>query len=1443
MTKNLKKLFCVLLSALLIAGALPFVALPEAMAADVWDGTWDGSGFSGNHITSAKGLAQFINNAGTGTSYSGQTVYLDVDIDLNGIDFGNISGGKNVYYSRDNYFQGTFDGQGHTIANFQMHNSDHRVGLFRSASNATFKNVTFTNVFIDDNDNGNKKNGFAAVVGYGEGNLTFENVHVQSGTVYGYNYVGGLVGEYGANETLKLTNCSNGARIYADNDRAAGMVGHSKGRVQATDCSNTGEIYAGYSDAGGIAGWIEDDESYFVNCSNTGKVSTDACAGGIFGYFGSKSNDNKMTVTGCSNTGYIESRAKVAGGIAGMTDTDGAHIFENNVNRGDVYGKEDAGGILGSNIGSGVWRNNKNYGNVRCDNDNAGGICGDVEDDVQKFYNCCNSGTVTGKNSVGGIFGYGQNANHEFYDCGNSGAVTATSDCAGGIYGYGNESEPTLEQCWNISAVNAYNDAGGILGRTYHHSYIRRCFNAGAIGTYNNNNNGAHGGIAGQTSDKSGSSNDNPNMTDCVNWGSVSGGRDDGGLIGKIKDGRTPYYITNSYNAGQVTGDRPFAIISYGGNVGNNVYYYNGVAMGTIQGNSIGDSDLKASSGFSGNYCKNTWGVKIGATTYYYPILNWYRDRFVFHLKFVDAPSGTNAYFDGNYGAGFTAPNPARTGYTIGDWYAENDANRKMTPNTLIWCGTSAPTDTMTVTQSLTDVTDISNTTTFNLSWTPHTYSIVFNRNGMNYGSMDPLPMVYDTAKDLPAVGFFREYSVTLKFMDGASTDQTTAVRSDFNGWATSATGAVVYGDKQNVNNLTAENNGTVNLYANWTSGSMELPVPTREGYTFTGWYTDEACSPGYKVNGSTYYPTENKTLYAGWTRNTYTVTFLNESGQVLKSQTVSHGDTPTPPAVPAKAPTAEGHYVGAWNSAIVPATGPATYQAVYSLTAHTGGTADCQHKKVCEVCNTQYGGFGGHVLTEVPADAPACLAPGHVAYWHCAVCGSDFADAAGTAGLAAYQAGHTYGELIAEVPATCEDAGVIAHYTCAVCGKDFDAEKNPVSDLSIPAKGHAYGALIAGVPAKCEEAGVIAHYHCADCGKDFDAEKNPVNDLTVPAAGHSYGELIAEVPAKCEEAGAIAHYHCAACGKDFDAEKNPVSDLSIPAAGHTWGELIAEVPAKCEEAGVIAHYHCAACGKDFDAEKNPAADLVIPAAGHIYGELIAGTPAKCEEAGTADHYHCAVCGKDFDAEHNLLTDLNIPAAGHAYGSLIAEVPAKCEEAGVIAHYHCAVCGKDFDAEKNAVDTLVIPAIGSHTLILVPAKEAGCPNTTGNGSIEYRRCAVCGKCFADEAGETEISVASTVIPAAHRPVYVGEIPATATEAGVKAHFDCELCGRHYADRNCTAELSDEDLVISPVPAEEDAGQSVHVCPLCGRRHGTTVYERIAEIVHLIVYVVVSFFKK
>ena len=43
-------------------------------------------------------------------------------------------------------------------------------------------------------------------------------------------------------------------------------------------------------------------------------------------------------------------------------------------------------------------------------------------------------------------------------------------------------------------------------------------------------------------------------------------------------------------------------------------------------------------------------------------------------------------------------------------------------------------------------------------------------------------------------------------------------------------------------------------------------PLPTKEGYTFIGWYTDSACTNGW--NFDTDYPTADMTLYGGWEKN-----------------------------------------------------------------------------------------------------------------------------------------------------------------------------------------------------------------------------------------------------------------------------------------------------------------------------------------------------------------------------------------------------------------------------------------------------------------------------------------------------------------------------------------------------------------------------------------------
>lgn len=60
-------------------------------------------------------------------------------------------------------------------------------------------------------------------------------------------------------------------------------------------------------------------------------------------------------------------------------------------------------------------------------------------------------------------------------------------------------------------------------------------------------------------------------------------------------------------------------------------------------------------------------------------------------------------------------------------------------------------------------------------------------------------------------------------------------------------------------------------------NGSVTKPAdPTREGYTFAGWYTDEACTKAYDFSAAV---TADMTLYAKWTKNAVTPGGNGDSG------------------------------------------------------------------------------------------------------------------------------------------------------------------------------------------------------------------------------------------------------------------------------------------------------------------------------------------------------------------------------------------------------------------------------------------------------------------------------------------------------------------------------------------------------------------------------------
>lgn len=159
-------------------------------------------------------------------------------------------------------------------------------------------------------------------------------------------------------------------------------------------------------------------------------------------------------------------------------------------------------------------------------------------------------------------------------------------------------------------------------------------------------------------------------------------------------------------------------------------------------------------------------------------------------------------------------------------------------------------------------------------------YLVSFVANGGS-GTMADQLFSYDEAKALSSCQFKRS---------GA----------DFLGWAREADAAEPeFDNREIVSNLTSENEATVLLYAIWNRADVPvtlypgegvsvtptsvrvavgdtwvLPTPVRTGYAFDGWFT--AAEGGEEiVNGSAVESLSTTELFAQWTANVYSVSFL----------------------------------------------------------------------------------------------------------------------------------------------------------------------------------------------------------------------------------------------------------------------------------------------------------------------------------------------------------------------------------------------------------------------------------------------------------------------------------------------------------------------------------------------------------------------------------------
>ena len=426
-------------------------------------------------------------------------------------------------------YNGTFDGQNHTISGLYYNNSNTQwVGLFGKMGLGTIRNLGVINSYF----NGSVEVG--SICGYSHYS-TIENCYSTS-TVNGSNYVGGICGRkyYGT-----ITNSYNNGKVSGTSN-ASGVCGYGYGEI--SNCYNAGTV-------NGKAIISNSDYVKITNCYYLEGTPTDSkatsktaeqFASGEVCYLLSKGNSNSVwgqIITGDNKQAYptFNSTAVYYGtnckGETGYSNEpiNPEHDFTDNngfcklcgsyetptQNSEGTYEISNAGelywfaGLVNGTLTDGTEQNtsanavltadivvNKNIfdenGNLINDTSNLvvwTPISGDTSN-VDISYN----GTFDGQNhTISGL--YYNNSNTQwvglFGKMGlgtirNLGVINSYFNGSvevGSICGYSHYS--TIENCYSTSTVNGSNYVGGICGRKYYGTITNSYNNGKVSGTSN----------------------------------------------------------------------------------------------------------------------------------------------------------------------------------------------------------------------------------------------------------------------------------------------------------------------------------------------------------------------------------------------------------------------------------------------------------------------------------------------------------------------------------------------------------------------------------------------------------------------------------------------------------------------------------------------------------------------------------------------------------------------------------------------------------------------------------------------------------------------------------------------------------------------------------------------------------------------------------------------
>ncbi len=238
-----------------------------------------------------------------------------------------------------------------------------------------------------------------------------------------------------------------------------------------------------------------------------------------------------------------------------------------------------------------------------------------------------------------------------------------------------------------------------------------------------------------------------------------------------------------------------------------------------------------------------------------------------------------------------------RTGYTLTSITAKNgvSSNAKTgtsTSNMSSWNGST------TTNRYFKNIGDANSVKELDVVWTPNTYTIAYSLAGGTSGEFAPTSATYDEVVEISYpvkagytfAGWTAAGTTVATAKYGKTEDKVTTL------WSNRATKVT---DTYFKNLITTT--GKVTLTANWSKitydiiymhnydnidtrdtynieGGKTLLKPTRTGYTFAGWYTNEDLS-GNAVTSITKGSYGNKVFYAKWTPVTYKFSYTKNDG------------------------------------------------------------------------------------------------------------------------------------------------------------------------------------------------------------------------------------------------------------------------------------------------------------------------------------------------------------------------------------------------------------------------------------------------------------------------------------------------------------------------------------------------------------------------------------